>query len=279
MNSNKIAFPNKTSVSSGPQYDSKFYMLAAAGVAGLLGGMYFIWTLLADEEELDEKEIIEIEELKNNVEQNKGQIDKETALHILYLINHHSEEEIKKNKPDIEKRRRDAFNNENEYKTICEEYLEAKEMAYMRSSQRILAEFNTTMEALNQIISTVDPMEMEKKFFEFEKPTFENNIIPSKEKSKEAFIYFGNKFMEEMQGLQAQFRQLQMNYMSNSQEAQQMAMFGLIVSKMKVEDLFFMKYSLSENQIRYLLNHHNLSTDYEIQAIQQRIASFEEMMG
>lgn len=258
------------------KYDSKFYILATAGVAGVLGGLYFLWTLLAEEEELDEKEIIEIEELKQNVEINKGEITKETALHILYLTNHHAEEELKRQYPGIEKRRRDAFDNESEYKKVCSEFLEAKESTYIKASQKILAEFNTTMEDLNKIMATLDPTEMDKKFFEFEKPSFEGEK-PDKTKAKEAFLFFGNKFMEEMQGLSSQFRQMQSSF--NNQQAQEMAMFNLLVAKMKVEDLLYMKFNLTENQIRFLLHDYNLLNDYEIQAMHQKIASFEDMMG
>lgn len=275
MNSlNKGNSISKTTDNS--KYDNKFYMLAAAGVAGLLGGFYLLYSLLSDEEELDEKEVIEIEELKQNVEKNKGKIDKDAAIHILFLTNKHAEDELKKMKPDIEKRRREAFNNEYEYKQICSEYLEAKENCYMRSSQKILGEFNTTMEELNKIMALVDPQEMEKKFFEIDQPIFDQTK-PSKEEAKEAFLFFGNKFMEEMQGLSSQFRALQGNFQNG--QAQEMAMFNLLVSKMKVEDLVYLKYKLSENQIRFLLNEYDLLKDYDIQAMHSKIASFEEMMG
>ena len=151
---------SKTSSSNEP--NSMFYIMATAGVVGLMGGLYYLWSVLA-EEELDEQELIEIEEIKQEVEQNKGQLTKDSAIHILYLTNHHAELELKRLKPDIEARRRAAFNNEFEYKKICGEYLEAKETAYVSSSNKILAQFNSTMEDLNKLIVDVDPMDLEKK--------------------------------------------------------------------------------------------------------------------
>ena len=266
---------SSTNNSSTQQYNQTLYLLGAAGLAGILAGAYFIWSVLNDEEELDEKEVIEIEEIKEIVK-GKGTIDKNSAIHILYLTNHHAEEELKRIKPDIEKRRREAFNNDYEYKSICSEFLEAKEGAYMRASQKILGEFNTTMEDLNKIMTDVDPLEMEKKFFEFEKPEFSNGK-PDKIKTKEAFLFFGNKFMEEMQGLSSQFKNFQTSF-SNPQ-AQEMAMFNLLVSKLKVEDLVYLKYQITENQIRFLLNDYDLLKDVDIQAMHTKIASFEEMMG
>lgn len=252
-----------------------FYTMAAAGVAGILGGVYYLWTTFMDAEELDEKEIIEIEELKHKVEVSKGQITRDTAMQILCMTNHHADEEIKKLKPNIDKRRREALNDEDEYRKICGEYLEAKEVAYMSSSQRIMSEFGTNMEELQKLLMGVDPSEMEKKFFEFDVPKFDKEK-PSKERCKEAFLFFGNKFLEEMQGLSNQARSMQF---SMSQEAQQAMMFNLLICKMKVEDMLFIKYQITENQVRYLLNEYGMLKDYEIQQMHAKIASFEEMMG
>lgn len=268
MSSNKI--PSKSSNNS-----SMFYVMAAAGVAGVVGGLYYLWTTFVEPEELNEQEIIEIEELKQEVELNKGEITKDTAVHILCMTNHHAEEEIKKMKPEIDKKRRDAINDEEEYRRICGEYLEAKEICYMNSSQRIMTEFGTNMEVIQKLLENVSPVELEKKFFEFNAPKFEKEK-PSKDKTKEAFIFFGNKFIEEMQGLSNQARSMQF---AMSQEAQQAMMFNLLVCKMKVEDMIYIKYNLTEHQIRFMLNEHGLMNDWEIQQMHSKIASFEEMMG
>jgi len=279
MNTTKLApsLNSSSKTTNNDKYDSTFYILAGAGIAGLLGGMYLIYSALGDDDDLDDKELIEIEELKQDVE-TKGQITTDTAIHILYLTNHHAEEELKRIKPDIDKRRREALNDEVAYKEICSEYLEAKEKAYMASTNKIMAEFNTSMEALQEIVSKVDPQIMEKKYFEFDKPTFEEGKKPDAVVAKEAFLFYGNKFIEEMQGLSAQFRHLQ-SQMMNQQQAQEMAMFSLLTSKMKVEDLLQTKYNLSETQIRYLLVEYNLMTDRDVQIVNQKIMSFEEMMG
>ena len=116
---------------------------------------------------------------------------------------------------------------------------------------------------------------LKKKMFAYEPPVFEGEK-PSKDKVKQSFIYFGNKFMEEMQGLSSQMRALQSNF---NQQAQEMAMFNLLVCKMKVEDLLFIKFSITEPQVRYLLIEYQLHNDYEVREVQAKIASFEEMMG
>ncbi len=250
-----------------------FYALAAAGVAGVVGGLYYLYSSFF-EENLTEEELIEIEEIKNDLEKH-GKLDQDLAMRILYMTNHHAEEEIKKTHPLIDKKRREALKDEQEYKRICMEYLEAKEFAYQNSSKRIMTEFNTTFEEVQQMLSNLDPTYMEKKFFEFEQPKFEHEK-PNKEIAKEAFLFYGKKLMEEMQGLSSQSRNFQF---LQSPEGQQEMMFNLLVGKMKVEDLLYIKYKLSENHVRYLLQDYNLLSDPEIQAVYARIGQLEQMMG
>lgn len=265
--------PIKTNNAGSNKSDSMFYLLAAAGVAGVLGGIYYLWNTFA-EEEIDEQEMIEIEDIKEEIKKKDG-MNTDTAIRVLYLTNHHAEEELKRSRPDIDKKRREAINNEEEYKALCMEYMEAKEYCYQRASQRILQEFGTSMEEIQKFVQMVDPATLEKKFFEFEKPDFEGGM-PDKDKVKTAFKYFANKFIEEMQGMSAQFKS--MSYSPNP-EVQQMLMFNLFINKLKVEDMLFIKYDLTEQKVRYLLNHYNLSTDPEIMQLHSRIGAFEEMLG
>lgn len=267
----------KSSIVKSQKYSDKFYFLAAAGVAGVVGGLYCLYSLFTEEEEeLEEKEIFEIEEIKNEITQNQGKLSKDNAIHILHLINHTAEENIKKNKPDLEIRRREVINDEAEYQKVCMEVFEAKELYYKQSSDKILAEFNTNMEAINQQLMSIDQAEMEKKMLELEKTEFTEGK-PNKEKSKEAFLYYGNKFLVEIQNLTAQFKNMP-GGMYNPQ-AQEMAMLSLLVGKMKVEDFLYIKYKLNEAQIRKLLVEYELHEDRDVKNLQAKMAAFEQMMG
>ena len=264
-----MSFTDKTKSSP-----TVFNALATVGVAGVIGGLYYLFNLFS-EEDLSEKEIIEIEEMKETIQKEDGKLTQDLAIKILFLTNHHAEEEMKKQYPHLDKKRREAMNNEEEYKAVCMECLEKKEQLYMHANTRILSEFNTTMEEIQKMLMGIDQNDMEKKFFQFEKPKFIKEK-PGKTESKEAFIYYGNKLVEEMQGLANQARSMQ--YMQ-SPEAQQAMMFNFLTSKMKVEDMLYIKYSLSEQQIRFLLIDHDLHSDYQIQQMHSRIAAMEEMMG
>ncbi len=251
---------------------SLFYCLAAAGVAGVLGGIYFLYNALV-EEEFNEKEIIEIEEIKEEIDKIGGVLDKDTAIKILYLTNHHAEEDLKRRFPDNDDKRREAINDDYEYKRICIEMLQEKETSYQSSSYKIMSQFNTNMEEVQKILYGIDPQYMEKKFFEFEQPKFDNK--PDKEAAKKAYLYFGNNMIKEMQSFG---QNANMSYMS-SPEAQQEMMIGLLVKKMKVEDFVYLKFKLTETQIRYLLHEYNLLNEPEVMQMHSKLAAFEEMMG
>lgn len=262
---------SKVSKGSSNSYTPLFYTLVGAGIAGVLGSVYYLYSLLSDDE-LNEKEIIEIEEIKQNIEE-KGELTQDSAVHILFLANKHAEEYAKQLKPDLESRRRAAFNNDYEYKALISEFLQLKEQAYMNSSQTVLNQFNVSMEDLQKKVETLHPMEMERKFFQFEAPAFEKER-PDKQKTKEAFVFYGNKFMEEVQKLSMGFHS-----MGNDPQAQEMMMFNMLVVKFRVEDLLYFKFFVTEQQIRYLLYHYNLTEDPDVMQIHKKIASFDEMLG
>lgn len=79
-----------------------------------------------------------------------------------------------------------------------------------------------------------------------------------------------------MQGMSNKMRMLQMR---QDPMMEQMLMVSLMIEKTKVEDLLYIKYGISENQIKSLLEDYELLNDYEIMNVYQKIASFENMMG
>ena len=258
---------------SNEKYDNKLYYYIAAGIGGILGGAYLLWSLF-DEEELNEDEIEKINDIKEEILQHKDKkITPDDAIKIMYLTNHHAEEEIKKNYPEIYKKRRAALNNNYEYMQVCQEYFQIKEEFTRKANDKILEEFNTNQEELERLIQQIDPNQMEKKYFQFDIPKFKSK--PSRDTTKEAFIYFGNKFLLEVQSMSSQFSSMG----GMGPQAQEMMMFNIMVAKTKVEDYVYIKYEITENELRYLLNDHNLLHDPDVIAVHQKIATFENMLG
>jgi len=252
-------------------YSKSFFALAGVSIAGILGGVYYLYTLLKGEPELSEEVETQIEEIAEKVQ--TGELNVENAVKIMAMTNKVAEDIIKKSKSDIDTRRREALNNGNEYEKICYEYLEAKEYAYHTASSAILNKFNISMEDLQRVLSKVSPYELEQRLYESEKPAFENNNRDmDRETTKKAFLYYGNKFLGEMNEFQKIMQSIE-------QSQQEYIMFRLMILKMKIDDELWFKYEINEQQMRYKLYEHKLHDDTEVKRLHDRITRFDENMG
>jgi hypothetical protein len=251
-----------------------FWILGSAAVLGLVGGVYYLYNLFSQEEELSEEQKLQIEEMKQEVEDTNGELTPELAVQTMALTNKFAEEMMKKMKPDIDERRRAAINNPEEYEKICAELFECKEHAYNTATNRVLAQFGFSMEDLQKVMSRVSPFEIEKKVYEYEKPSFEGTTIPEKAKVKEAFCYYGKKFTEEMKEFHNMMNQ---NQVDPSQ--QDYVIFRLLVLKMRVDDELYFKYKYIESQIRYLLYEYNLFEDPDVRRVHESITRLDDMFN
>ena len=252
-------------------YSKTFYALAGISLAGILGGVYYLFTLFKGELELSEEVEQQIEQIAEKV--HTGELSVENAVKIIAMTNKVAEDLMKKSKPDIDTRRREALNNDLEYEKVCYEYLECKEYAYQTASSTILNKFNISMEDLQRVLSRVSPYELEQRLYESDKPTFEeNNKNISSSATKKAFMYYGNKFMGEM----GEFHKL-MSTVEPSQ--QEYIMFRLMILKMKIDDDLWFKFEVSEQQMRYKLYEHKLYDDPEVKRLNERITRFDESFG
>lgn len=257
-----------------------FYTLAAGAVTAMVGSAYYLYNLFTQEEELSEEDMVKIEELKEEItqqieEKNSQGLTPEIAIQIMSMTNKVGEEILKKNKPFLEEKRRAAINIPEEYERICQEYLEAKEYAFQEASKKVLAQFGDfTFEDINKIMMEVHPAEYEKMNHKYEQVSFGNNPAPDKVTVKQAYLYYGKKFKEEMRNVQKI-----MPFGGNmDQEQQHYMFFKLLIMKFKVEDLLYVKYKYTEAQIKYMLFEYNLFEDPEIRAINDQLARMDSMM-
>jgi hypothetical protein len=253
-------------------YSLAFYSLAAIGITGLLGGLYYLYTAFNDEGQVSQEINSQIEEIKQEAEENQGQITPELAIKIMALTNKQAEDLIKKAKPDIDERRRAALGTP-EYESICQEYFEVKEMAYQTATSLILKSYgNIQMEDLHRVMSKVSPYELERRAFKYEKPTFTGEL-PSKELVKTMFKYYGNQLATKMR----EFHQ-RMNQYQADPNMQEFLIFRILILKIQIDDELYMKYKYTETQIRYLLYEYDLIDDPEVKEVNEKISRFEDFL-
>lgn len=241
---------------------------------GLASAGYYLYNLLfADDYEISEVQKEKIEELKHQVEELNGELNMETAIRILAETNKIAEEMHKKNKPDLDEQRRNVVNQPEEYERICQEMFESKEIAYNDAMKKVLnnIENRVTFEDVHNLLSKVSPIELEKQAYKYEQPEFDGPY-PEDEKIKEAYKFYGKEFQNEIHEFQ---RIMSTNQFDPGQDS--FIFFRLLVHKTKVDDLLYLKYKLTEQQIRYLLHERNLLADPEIKALHANITRIDEM--
>jgi len=252
-------------------YSKAFYALAGASITGIIGGVYYFYNLLKGEPELSDEIESQIEEISEKV--HTGELSVDNAVKIMGMTNKYAEDIIKKSKPDIDFRRREVLNNEEEYEKVCFEYLECKEFSYQTASNAILNKFNISMEDLQKVLSRVAPYELEQRLYETEKPEFDdNNKSMDGETTKKAFIYYGTKFLQQINDFNRIMMQL-------SQGQQEFIMFKLLILKMRIDDELWFKFEINEAQMRYKLFEHKLYNDPEVKSLHDRITRFDESIG
>ncbi len=274
-------------------YSKWFYVAIAAGACGILTGAYYLYNLFKGDIELSENDMIEIDEIKKQIEHKpndqttevqqteavdsdgNGQLNVETALKILALINRKTEEHMKTVKPDVEERRRNAYlrKDDAEYEQICAEILEERNKSYLTISEKILGEFNYKYEDLGKCIQSLPPIEIEKRMLAYDKPVFENGK-PPKDKVKDFFKFYGKMCVDQMKHFQGM-----MNNAASDPYQQEFVMYQLMILKFKIDDELYQKCQIAENQLRYLLFEYNLYEDPEIKALVMNMSRYDEMLS
>jgi hypothetical protein len=254
-------------------YSFGYYALGLLGITSIIGGLYYLYQVFNDDD-VSEQTSEAIEEMKQDVELKGGQLTPDVAIKIMALTNKQAEEFIRKSKPDLDERRRAALNDKARYDQICQEYFEIKEQAYVAASNSILSKFgNITMEDVQNIMSRVSPYDLERKSFEYDKPVFDGPL-PDKLKVKEVFKIYGNEISTRMR----EFHQQMSRYQSDP-NMQQYLIFTILILKIRIDDEMYMKYHLTETQLRYLLYHFDLMNDPEIKQVNEKISRFEDFMN
>lgn len=270
MNGSK---PNNSKDKGKSIFDS--LVIAGVGIVVLSGAVYYLYKYLFKGEELSEEQQIEIEEIKQQIQEQKGEIGVNLAIKILNQVNKRVDELLKQENSNIGTKRRKVINNEEEYNKLCMEYLKLKETIYNRAANTVLDNFNMSLTDLKDMFDQMTPYEIEKRSLFYYRPEFSDTTIPDRQKVKEAFIFFGNTFY----GLICDFKtKLDKNIITELQNNNQdLIVCKILLIKIKVEDLLILKFNLDESQLRYLLFEYSLYDDKEVKEMNDKIIRYEEM--
>lgn len=249
-------------------------LFICSGVALLFGGIYYLYKKLSQNEELSEDLLIEIEEISQQIEEHNGYLSTDIAVKILMQINRLADSCLKKDHPIFFPENRK--NKDNEEEKLYYDYIQLKEEYHFKASQIILKQYKMKLEDFYQIIQELSPYEIEAKSYSHFKPVFSDSEIPDRQKAKEAYIFYGHKFTNEIIVFQQSITDLEKEIKNKGED---FIAKKFIALKLKLDDVLLEAYGVTESQLRYLIFEYNLLEDKEVKATHDNILNYDKFYG
>ena len=213
--------------------------------------------------------------LKNS----NSKITEEGIIRLIMYINNLADKFFVLDNPKLDEQRRallDKKNNNNEllveqdYLTLCNETLMAKQNAYQIAADKILSSLKIkfSMDELEEFVKNIDPKKLEEltiKIMTELNPTlhkYDLNIMDIN-KTKEAYIYYLKIFIESEKKMEEQKENI-----NDNEEGNNIFMFQFMSLKIKMDDLLYIKYNILDEHLKLLVNKYNLFNDNEINQLQ-----------
>ena len=232
-----------------------------------------------------ENNIILLKSFGINIDETKllknsnSKITEEGIIRLIMYINYLADKFFVLDNPKLDGKRRallDKKNNNNEllveqdYLTLCNETLMAKQNAYQIAADKILSslKIKLSMDELEEFVKNIDPKKLEEltiKIMTELNPTlhkYDLNIMDLN-KTKEAYIYYLKIFIESEKKMEEQKENI-----NDNEEGNNIFIFQYMSLKIKMDDLLYIKYNILDEHLKLLVNKYNLFNDNEINQLQ-----------
>ena len=233
-----------------------------------------------------ENNIILLKSFGINIDETKllknsnSKITEEGIIRLIMYINYLADKFFVLDNPKLDEKRRallDKKNNNNnellveqDYLTLCNETLMAKQNAYQIAADKILSslKIKLSMDELEEFVKNIDPKKLEEltiKIMTELNPTlhkYDLNIMDIN-KTKEAYIYYLKIFIESEKKMEEQKENI-----NDNEEGNNIFIFQYMSLKIKMDDLLYIKYNILDEHLKLLVNKYNLFNDNEINQLQ-----------
>ena len=232
-----------------------------------------------------ENNIILLKSFGINIDETKllknsnSKITEEGIIRLIMYINYLADKFFVLDNPKLDEQRRallDKKNNNNEllveqdYLTLCNETLMAKQNAYQIAADKILSslKIKLSMDELEEFVKNIEPKKLEEltiKIMTELNPTlhkYDLNIMDLN-KTKEAYIYYLKIFIESEKKMEEQKENI-----NDNEEGNNIFIFQYMSLKIKMDDLLYIKYNILDEHLKLLVNKYNLFNDNEINQLQ-----------
>lgn len=235
----------------------------------ITGSCYYLLSNLTVEDKFEESN----DNLNDLLLTFNGQITEEIAVQLMIKIEQLAELEYLKDNENTDKKRR-AINNysSEEYMQLCQETLMKKQYANQLAAEKVLSQFKhrISFEELNTKIRQIAPEKLETLSLTLYTP-FENEILPSVDIAKEAYIYYTTSFLSEMESLN-------MKYQNSPNADIDQQLIELMMLKLRIDDQIYTKYKTNDRLARIVLGkEHKFITDPDLKELKERMKMIEEM--
>jgi hypothetical protein len=252
-----------------------YYTLGVGGLIVVGGGLYYLYkylTEISEEEQELKKKLIDINE--NEIFDSNNQLKDEGVIKIIIKINHLSDYLFEKQNPDLDERRRNVIDKEEEYIKLFADTLAEKKKSYDEAAEMVLNSLTIKInfDLIQQKLNLISPENMEKFTLEFDElDEKEKNL--NEETAKNAFIYYANQMNEQGNKLKEKIEALGESIDQNQQ------LMEFLIIKMKIDDLMYIKYQTSMQSVKLFLYKNNLLNDESIKEAKEILEKIEAVNG
>ena len=252
-----------------------YYTLGVGGLIIVGGGLYYLYKYLtenSEEEQKLKKKLIDINE--NEIFDSNNQLKDEGVIKIIIKINHLSDYLFEKQNPDLDERRRNVIDKEEEYIKLFADTLAEKKKSYDEAAEMVLNSLTIKInfDLIQQKLNLISPENMEKFTLEFDElDEKEKNL--NEETAKNAFIYYANQMNEQGNKLKEKIEALGESIDQNQQ------LMEFLIIKMKIDDLMYIKYQTSMQSVKLFLYKNNLLNDESIKEAKEILEKIEAVNG
>ena len=252
-----------------------YYTLGVGGLIVVGGGLYYLYkylTEISEEEQELKKKLIDINE--NEIFDSNNQLKDEGVIKIIIKINHLSDYLFEKQNPDLDERRRNVIDKEEEYIKLFADTLAEKKKSYDEAAEMVLNSLTIKInfDLIQQKLNLISPENMEKFTLEFDElDEKEKNL--NEETAKNAFIYYANQMNEQGNKLKEKIEALGESIDQNQQ------LMEFLIIKMKIDDLMYIKYQTSMQSVKLFLYKNNLLNDDSLKEAKEILEQIEAVNG
>ena len=248
-----------------------YLMVGASSMVFLTSGYYIFDFFFGEEETEEEKESEIIKRINMELLISNNTLTPQLAVLISSYINKVYEKLEESNLYKLNEERRKFMNDKKKYEELAQDYLGKQNLLYSTSIKNVLDKLNNkiTYQQIEQELTKLSTNEIEKLFYEYDKPIFINKI-PEKKIAKEAYLFYGNKLKEET-------KKFQEDIMKIKDINEDKVHLKLQLIKLIVNDSLFIKYNLSERQLTFCVFEYKLLEDNEVLKLHNEINQLDTM--